>query len=149
MPYYQDVFNELVTNPPAGWALTHYGDGVYLWPLVANYRMIRPTHIPDIKLWRYQILFEFHRTLAGTARILARARYDMPNRAIWNCFWDNARNVKTQKPKQVGQTKDTRSVAKWGVPNIDAKTTAKDSAQEIRDFLKTEPKSMEEFINTL
>jgi hypothetical protein len=148
MPYYRDVFNDLAANPPRRWALTHCGDGVYLWPRAANYRMIRADHAPNTKLCRYQILFEFHHT-GRTARILARARYDEPNRVMWNIFWEHARRVKAQRPKEVSQTEYTRSVARWVVAAINANRIAQQSANAIRNYLNNPPQNLKDFIAIL
>jgi hypothetical protein len=149
MSYYKDIFSQLIASPPTKWAITHYGDGVYLWPHDLNWRMIRITQPPDTKLWRYQILFEFHRTPSGSARILARARYDNLNRAVWDCFWKCARDAGAPEPKEVSHATATRSVAKWDVPNIGAISTAVDSAQAVCDLLIKPPPSLTNFVKAL
>jgi hypothetical protein len=149
MSYYKDVYNELISSPPVGWTLTHYGDGVYLWPEGVFFRMVRLYHQPASKLNRYQILFEFHRTSSGTARILARARCDDPNIVIWKSLEAHARSVSADLPKKVIHATDTRSVAKWKICGISANTSPKDSADEIRKFLHMPPASLTSFVAIL
>lgn len=143
MPYYKDVFRDLYGHLPAPWKLVHYGDGVYLWPL-KNPKIIHTDLLNDIKLRKHQILFEFHRTRSGTARILARARYDKPNRAAWDEFWKKARAAGAEIPES-RPAKKTRSVAKWVLTAIKAQSNAKKSAKEIIKYLQTPPRCLTKF----
>jgi hypothetical protein len=146
MPYYSDVFANLDGNLPAPWELVHCGDGVYLWPL-KDYITIQPGLAPDRKLRLHQILFEFHRTQSGTARILARARCDRPNRAAWDVFWNNARAAGAEIP-ELRRHDITRSVAKWRLTAINANSNARQSANVLRRFFQNPPQQLMDFTAT-
>jgi hypothetical protein len=101
------------------------------------------------------MLFEFHVTDAGSARILARARFrgEEPEDDLrWKTWHDIAVNhCHADEVKEAENAEDTRSVAKWPLKaEINPDNTPIDEvANLIREFLQDPPVSLTCFIGHL
>jgi hypothetical protein len=150
---YTDLFNALYAHPPTGWdVFRHPGQGVYFWP--KNLTLMEDS-CNDSLLPNHSILFEFHVTTeAGSARILARARFhgaEPEDDLRWKTWHDIAvHHCHADKVKEVDNAKETRSVAKWPFKNKIKKNTPVDEvANLVRIFLQKPPNTLTCFIGHL
>ena len=152
---YGELYANLAQNPPPTWRVIYNGGALYLWPDAVP-AIIEPPRIDtNSLLGQYSILFQFHVTPAGFARILARARFhaqpgDYANiDQRWHNWWNAARQSGAEDPENAPQT---RSLALWcdpPLPRINFETPAAEAANYIREFLANPPQSLARFIETL
>jgi hypothetical protein len=147
---YEALFNYLREKQPNGWCVLYFGNGIYLWP--ENLPLIEDTNIDEDEiLQKYAILFEFHVTNAGSARLLARAKFRATSADYaalderWNGWWIAACKCGTKNPQN---SPTTRSVAKWEIKIQNIEDTEA-IADQIRDYLAKPPSSLDCFIGHL
>ena len=147
---YEELYNNLHGNRPNGWLVLYFGNGVYLWP--ENLSLIEDSNVDEDEiLQKYAILFEFHVTDAGSARLLARAKFRATPADYaaldkrWNGWWITACECGTKNPQN---SPTTRSVAKWNI-EIQNFQDINIIANQIRLFLANQPPSLACFIKRL
>jgi hypothetical protein len=145
---YEQLFSDLAANPPTGWRVLHYfsnsnDGGVYFWPNEKSLLMESPYNGLDMRLGHYSILFEFHTTPKGTARILARARYYGATDQRWKNWHNEAvKHCHADKPKDK-KGNSTKAVGKWSLGKL---TTPAQAAPVIRAFFANLPTSLKCFV---
>lgn len=153
---YNALFTNLDRNPPQGWdIIKHPRAGVYLWPKHIS-RIIRPSGRTESILADDLILFEFHVSEGGYARILARAYFSgkKPKDDFrWRTWHDIA--VYHCHAKEVGdgqEPKHTKSVALWdggALQRIALNSRFQETAKNIKSYLRNQPLSLTCFIGHL
>ena len=141
MSTYSQLFRDLELNPPAGWRVIHHNTGVYLWPeSLCEFRKQPPN--PQLRDW--EILFQCHRTAAGSLRIIARARLNGPT---FECIKTASAEAHCKQPRQAGHAVETIGVAIWQIGTFGNDSAA--IARRIRSFLTPQPKDLKDFIHGL
>jgi|APCry1669189241_1035207.scaffolds.fasta_scaffold24329_1 hypothetical protein len=151
---YGQLFSNLAANPPTGWRVMHFvadeRGGIYLWPKNKSTKTEPPQSGHAPRLGNYSILFEFHVTPKGNARILARARYFGKSDTRW-LNWKRIADIQcgARMPGNQGSPVCTKSVALWHVSGIHFNSIPKKTAAAIRTFLASQPHSLSCFITHL
>lgn len=154
---YKALYGLLVKNPPKGWRLINYCQGVqggvYLWPRTIP--EIDEPEDPRSRINGNAILFEFHVTETGYARFLARAHFNgkSPTHDVRWLTWHTLAVLHCLATEPKGRSsKLTKSVALWDggkLRQIGFRTNEKDAARSIRSYLKNPPNSLLCFIGHL
>lgn len=146
--FYSSLKKELEKIKVNGWHIFHSVDdergGLYLWP---NNKTIlrRQAGINDQRLKGCRILFEYHVTVNNESRLLARG-WHRGNQKEWKQWDEWARKANADDVKDMGN-KNTKSVAKWPIPQIKFDTDPPIAASDLKSFLENPPKSLGDFMS--